>query len=136
MRPRPRLVAAHDELLEEPSVFSLLEVRVADLEEEDVESKASLPNSLPLRSTELADSRQEKPEPAEDSDGLAEDEADEESEEITIGSSSRSGRRISSSQASTCIGVTQVSWSGCSTGSGSSTGSPDGWYSGELGAQK
>ena len=55
---RPRLVAAHEELLVEPSVFSLLEEMVADFEVDDEESKASLPNSEPFKSMLLADSLQ------------------------------------------------------------------------------
>ena len=58
MRPRPRLVAAQDSLLEEPSVFSLEDEMVADLVVEEEEEKASLPNSEPFKSIELADSLQ------------------------------------------------------------------------------
>ena len=54
-----RLVAVQDSLLvePEPSVFSLEEM-VQDFDVDDEESNAWLPNSLPLRSIDVADSRQ------------------------------------------------------------------------------
>ena len=84
---------------------------------------------ISFKSMEVADSRHEKPDPAEDSDGLDEEEdAEDESDEMRIGSSSSKGKRTSSSQSSRICGVGAISLQGCSMGS------PVGWYSGEFGA--